>query len=95
MYNVKFFKRAKEQYINIWKYIAEDNLFYANEVLNKIDDSIETILQFPNIWTKIDNTYRKIVEPNYKFKIVYRISKETINIVWIYREQNSWKFFVR
>ena len=44
MYNVKFFKRAKEQYINIWKYIAEDNLFYANEVLNKIDDSIETIL---------------------------------------------------
>ena len=90
MYKLKFFKKAKQQYINIWKYIAQDNLFYANEVLNRIDYSINTILEFPNIWTKIDDIYRKIVEPNYKFKIVYKIKIDTIYIVWIYREQNSW-----
>ena len=91
MYKIKFFKKAKEQYINIWKYIAQDNLFYANEVLNKIDKSIEIILEFPNIWTNIDITYKKIVEPNYKFKIVYKLRKDTICIVWIYRKQNNWK----
>jgi len=91
MYNVKFFKKAKEQYINIWKYIAQDNLFYANKVLDKIDNSINTILEFPTIWTKVDDIYRKIVEPNYKFKIVYKIKKDIIYIVWIYREQDSWK----
>ena len=90
MYKLKFFKKAKQQYINIWKYIAQDNLFYANEVLNRIDHSINTVLEFPNIWTKIDDIYRKIVEPNYKFKIVYKIKMDTIYIVWIYREQNSW-----
>ena len=91
MFKLKFFKKAKNQYIDIGKYIALDNLFYANEVLNKIDNSIETILVYPNIWTKIDNVYRKVVEPNYKFKIVYKIKKDIICIVWIYREQNSWK----
>ena len=91
MHSVKFLKKAKEQYINIWKYIAQDNLFYANEVLDKIDHSIDTILKFPNIWTRIDDIYSKIVEPNYKFKIVYKIKKDTICIVWIYREQNTWK----
>ena len=91
MHKLKFFKKATQQYINIWKYIAQDNLFYANEVLNKIDYCINTILEFPNIGTKIDDIYRKIVEPNYKFKIVYKIKIDTIYIIWIYREQNSWE----
>ncbi|NVP18149.1 hypothetical protein HUU51_05530 [Candidatus Gracilibacteria bacterium] len=60
-------------------------------MLNRIDYSINTVLEFPNIGTKIDDIYRKIVEPNYKFKIVYKIKKDTIYIVGIYREQNSWK----
>jgi len=91
MLRVKFFKKAREQYINIWKYIAKDNILYANEVLDKIDKSIEMIIIYPNIWNQIDDIYRKIVEPNYRFKIIYKIKKDTIYIVWIYREQNSWR----
>jgi len=89
MLSLRFFTKAKQQYINIWKYIAQDNLFYANEVLNKIDKSIETILLYPSIWTKIDDIYRKIVEPNYKFKIIYKIKWDNVYIVWVYREQKS------
>jgi hypothetical protein len=90
MYKVEFYKKAKFQYLWIWEYIARDNPFYANEVLDKIDHSIEIILIFPFIWKEIRSWYRQIVEPNYKFKIIYKVKWDTIYIVWLYREQKNW-----
>lgn len=46
MFKVKFYRKAKYQYTKIWEYIAQDNLFYANEVLKKIDTSIITITKY-------------------------------------------------
>ncbi len=67
-----------------------DNLFYANEVLTKIDNSINIITEFPYIWKDLDWIKRLIVEPKYKFNIVYKIWKNTIYIVSIFREQDRW-----
>lgn len=61
MFRVEFSKEASLEYISIWEYIAIDNLFFANEVLNKIDSSIETILMFPKIWKRIDDEVRMLV----------------------------------
>ena len=91
MFKIKFYRKAKEQYIQIWKYISKDNLFYANEVLNKIDSSINIILEFPYIWVEITKWYRRIIEPTYKYKIVYKIELETIYIVAIFKYQNLWE----
>ncbi len=90
MFKIKFHKKAKYQYLEIWKFIAQDNLFYANEVLNKIDNSIEILKSFPYIWKEINEKYRQIVEPKYKFKIVYKVKWNNIYIVWVYREQKYW-----
>jgi plasmid stabilization system protein ParE len=90
MYKIIFLDEASYDYIWIWEFIALDNLFYSKEVLDKIDKSIDILSDFPLIWKDLDWVYRQIVEPNYKFKIVYKIDNETIYIVAIYREQEKW-----
>jgi len=90
MYNIKFYKKASQDYINIWEYIWKDNLFYSNKVLKNIDETIETILLYPKIWREINFKYRFIVEYEYKYKIVYKIKKDTIYIVSIFKYQNIW-----
>ena len=77
--------------LEIWKYIAQDNLYYANEVLNKIDSSINTIANFPFIWKEMKNWLRLIVEPTYKFKIIYDIKKDFIYIISIFKYKNMWE----
>ena len=91
MFRIKFSKEADLEYLQIWQYIAQDNLFYANEVLNKIDSSIETILQFPFIWVEIEKWLRRVIEPIYKYKIVYQIIWNIIYIVSIFKYKNMWE----
>ncbi len=91
MLRVEFSKKASLEYIKIWEFIAIDNLFYANEVLNKIDSSIDTILLFPFIWKEVDSWIRIIVEPTYKFKIVYEVKTDYIYILSVFKYRNSWK----
>lgn len=90
MFNVEFSNEANLEYISIWEYIAKDNLFFANEVLNRIDSSIETILMFPMIWKEIDKGIRMIVEPIYKYKIVYEVRIDTIYVLSIFKYKNTW-----
>ena len=91
MFRVEFSNKADFDYIQIWEYIADDNLFYANEVLNKIDKSIDTICEFPFIWKDMWNNVQIIVEPKYKFKIVYSVRKDYIYILSIYKYKNDWE----
>jgi plasmid stabilization system protein ParE len=91
MLRVEFSKKASLEYFEIWEYIAKDNLFYANDVLNKIDNSIDTILEFPFIWKEIDSWIRMIVEPTYKFKIVYEVRNDCIYILSVFKYKNSWE----
>lgn len=91
MFKIEFSENANNEYLEILEYIAQDNLFYANEVLNKIDYSIEIILQYPLIWKEIENWIRYIVEPKYKYKIIYKIEKEIIFIISIFKYKNLWE----
>lgn len=91
MLRVEFSKKANLEYFEIWEYIAQDNLFYSNEVLNRIDNSINTILEFPFIWKEIDSWIRMIIEPTYRFKIVYEIRKNYIYILSVFKYKNSWE----
>jgi plasmid stabilization system protein ParE len=91
MFNVEFSFEAENEYIQIWKYIAQDNLFYSIEVLNKIDSSITTICTYPMIWKDIGDNNRLIVEPKYRYKIIYTIFKDYIYIISIFKYKNLWE----
>lgn len=90
MYKKIISKQAKLEYAWISEYIAKDNMFYANKVLSKIDESIDLLLEYPFIWKKIIKNHRIIVEPNYRFKVIYRIEWDIIYIVSIFKYKDSW-----
>lgn len=91
MYKVKIQKRAIDSITKTIEYISTDNIFYANQVQEYIYKSIKLLEGFPFLWASIENNwYRKIVEPKYKFKIIYKIKWNIIYVVWVYREQKSW-----
>lgn len=65
MHKIIFSEQARYEYLSIGQYIARDNLFYANEVLNKIDYSINFLKTFPRIGKDLEDGLREIVEPRY------------------------------
>ena len=91
MYRKEFYNKAFLEYYEIWAYIWDDNPFYANKVLNSIDETINTILVFPFIWKQLNKNHRVIVEPQYKYKIVYKVEIETIYIISIFKYKNIWE----
>lgn len=91
MFREIFAEKALREYEEIFAYISEDNLFYANKVLNSIDETIDTILEFPYIWKQLNKIHRIIIEPQYKYKIVYRIYEDIIYIVSIFKYKNDWE----
>ncbi len=90
MYKIIYSLTAEDELATIYNYIAADNPFYAEDVLDRIRRSIDFLKQFPNIWTHIWWDIRYIVEPKYKFKIVYRYDATGIAIISIYKYRENW-----
>jgi plasmid stabilization system protein ParE len=81
---------ALENLADIWNYIALDNLFYAQKVNNDILQSINILETFPYIWKEFESWLYQIVNPKYKFKIVYQVEEKMILVLAIFREQDNW-----
>ncbi len=93
MYKIFFTPHSEEDLQNIYTYIADDNAFYAEDVLVKIHKSIDFLKIFPMIWTIFEDDLRYIVEPKYRFKIIYRIKDESIEILSVFKYKENWKDF--
>lgn len=91
MYKIIISPLAMEDLENINNYISNDNPLVAQKVIAKIFDTISNISIFPNIWKKLEWEIREIVEPNYKFRIIYKIKNEQIEIeiISIFKNKNS------
>lgn len=90
MYKIVITDDALEDFASISEYIASDNLFYAKKVGNDILKSVGLLETFPFIWKQIEDWIYQIVNPKYKFKIVYRFDRNTLLILAIFREQENW-----
>ena len=66
-----------------------DNYEKAMELKDFIFDYIKILKYYPLMWRKLDNTYRQIVLPKYKYKIVYEIDKKNkiVLLYSVWREQ--------
>ena len=84
MYKLIFTKKVENDFIEITNFIAQDNPIYAIK-------TIDLLLIFPLVWKEIDEILREIVEPNYKYKIVYQINKNYIIILSVIKYKNSWE----
>lgn len=91
MYKIIFTDKVHNDMDNIFDFIAQDNPFYAHQVYKNITKAATLLWEFPYIGVSIEWWFRQIVEPRYKFKIVYSIDEDTVYIVSVFREQQDWK----
>jgi len=91
MYKLKFEKRFVLKMEEIINYISLKNYEKALEIKNFIFDYIKLLQYYPLMWRKLDNVYRQLVLPKYKYKIVYKIDKKNkvIEVYSIWREQKT------
>lgn len=89
--NVVITKSAKAHIEQIHTFIAQDNRLYADKVCDTILWFISWMVSiFPNLWKKIsEQWFLEIVEPNFRYKIVYIDTWKDIIITAIYKYQNT------
>lgn len=89
MYKIEFSLVSKENMLSIRKFIATDNSFYAEKVVESLLASCMQLSYFPKMGEKVSGEFhRMIVEPVFRYKITYLIQGKTVLIVSIskYRE---------
>ena len=91
MYNILYTPKSEDNLKEIFKYISNDNKFYAAKVIYSIKDTIDILKIFPLAWKDIDLEFKMIVESKYKYKIVYHIKWNDIYILSIFKYKNSWE----
>ena len=95
-YNIRYSKEAKQDLIDIKKYIKynfqESNI--ANKLITKIRKEIENLVNDAAIYNIIDDDFikkleiRKIIVDNYI--VFYRIKNKTIEMVRIMYGRRNW-----
>ena len=86
---IKFRRRADrdiEQIIAYYLRLAPETV---PTIAADIDRSLGLIEEYPERYQAVAGTaYRRLVTKRYKFKIAYRVRRDAIEIVGIYRFQN-------
>ncbi len=89
---------AKKDMQNIFKYIAEDSVYYANETINKMDKAFHELLDFPLMHSLsknksfADKGYRIIQIGNYI--AVYVVKEKTIQILRVFHGKRDYQFLL-
>jgi plasmid stabilization system protein ParE len=82
MHKVEFSLKSRENMISIRKFIAKDNLFYAEKVMESLFASCMQLSYFPKMGEEVSGEFhRMIVEPAFRYKITYIIKGKTVIIV--------------
>ena len=90
MHKILLTVNASEDLQKIKTYIAQDDIFYADKVIDAIMTYISVhISLFPHIGRPLDTKtwFRHAVEPKFKYAIDYKVlsDRETVRIFAIYK----------
>jgi len=97
MRDLKVHSRAQEDLLEIWRYIAKDNVSAANRVGDEIDATIHELCQMPGI----GHTRRDVKRPQYRFKnvfsyvIVYRYDDKTLTVIRVVHGRRNFRRLFR
>jgi toxin ParE1/3/4 len=75
-------RRARQDLVDIWRYIAQDNPAAADGLLDRIDAACQALLNFPELGSLRDD-----IRPGLRYRVVgsylilYRIVANDIEIV--------------
>ena len=81
--------QAQKDIHEIQQFIAKDNKTYADKVTENILWFIWGVLSaFPKLGHSINTNLFEIIEPTFKYKIIYTLNKNNITIIAIFKRQN-------
>ena len=89
MFQVKYKISSKIDIREIFNYIKIDNPYYAEKVIHTLITFINNNLSiFPNLWKDKWLGLREIIEPTFKYRIIYKIKWNDVFIVSIFKNKN-------
>lgn len=91
MRNIFYFPQAKNDLTEIKHFIAQDNNDMAVRVIETIFVFINNLSLFPLIGKELleEMQLREIIEPTYKYRIIYEFDGEDIWIYSVFKYKNS------
>ncbi len=90
MYKIIYRPSSLNDINEIFDYISVDNLQVAIKVQETIFNFINYLAIFPMLWKQNWNWFnlREIIEPAFKYRIIYQIENDTIFIIWVFKNKN-------
>ena len=89
MHKIIYSNISKNDLNEIFLFISENSINNAEKVIHSIMKSINDLVIFPKLWKDIWWDLRLIINPRYRFKIIYQIFNQDIFIVNIYKNKND------
>ncbi|MCD4668964.1 MAG: type II toxin-antitoxin system RelE/ParE family toxin [Actinomycetia bacterium] len=93
---IKYAPSAVDDMDEIFSYISKDNISTAEAMLDKIDDGISRLAEFPNMGSLLSEEEYTLIQRGYRFIIIspyiifYRIINNTIIIHRILHERRDY-----
>ncbi|MDD2870576.1 MAG: type II toxin-antitoxin system RelE/ParE family toxin [Candidatus Gracilibacteria bacterium] len=90
MYKIIYKPLALKDINDIYNYIILDNIQVAIKVQETIFNFINYLALFPMLGKQNGNNHnlREIIEPAFKYRIIYKIENNTVFIVGIFKNKN-------
>lgn len=90
MYKIIYRPSALNDINGIFNYISLNNLHVAIKVQETIFNFVNYLAIFPMLWKQNWNSFnlREIIEPAFKYRIIYKIENDTIFIIWVFKNKN-------
>lgn len=88
MYSIFYTPESEDNLDEIFRFISDDNMFYATKVVISIKNIIDILKLFPLSWKSIDKDNKMIIESTYKYNIIYKIKWHEIYILSIFKYKN-------
>ena len=90
MYKIIYKPSSLSDLNEIFYYISQDNFQIATKVQETIFNFINNLALFPMLWKQNWNNFllREVIEPAFKYRIIYKIEDDTVFILWVFKNKN-------
>jgi toxin ParE1/3/4 len=91
--NVQWTAEAQLELIEVWHYIAPDNLDAADRVIERLRDAAEQLTSFPKIGRSGRRARtRELVVAGTSYLLIYRLNRAAIEILRVrHGRQKQWR----
>jgi addiction module RelE/StbE family toxin len=88
---VRYTRRAKDDLVEIYTYIAEENPPAARQVIAKIREGVKHLAHHPHVGRigRVADT-RELVIPRFPYIVVYRVRDDGVQILSIFHSSREW-----